>query len=224
MDAGRAAPSEAATHLPVRHAGSTPARRWTVRGDTLSGYWVGEFPVGADQRVSTLTGPGTPRSAARGSMAIYDDAGMYCALLADLHRLARLRLSSAPVPSSSRPWSNTDLTVCRQERHAARRWPLHRMTHGRPLRRRAPPPRPSTAGLSRACWSYERTLTCTGGRPGGRMRARWRAAAARGRQHLQADECCDGSRGNLSGHLHLPGRRPTATTARTAPRQRHCLG
>jgi hypothetical protein len=74
--------------------------------------------------------------------------------------------------------------------------------------------------VTRACWSYERTLTCTSGAPVDECAAAGQQRLHAGQQHLQADECRQRAVRDHPGHLYLPGRRANHNHRLELPGQR----
>ena len=135
----------------------------TVRGDSLIGYWYTSVAT-ADQ-CFTVTPPNADTSCAVGSVMIFDYTGMHCATPAGSATLSGATGWTLPLsfvqPGSEH--SETDVwvdqsaalvdggrcTVTTADRCVD--GPATKTIDGR--------------AVTRACWSYERTLTCASGAP-----------------------------------------------------------
>jgi hypothetical protein len=196
-----------------------------VRGDTLSGYWAGEFlSGGAADQCHTLTAPDAEAGCLGGSMAIYDDAGMHCALPAGPATLVGASGWSLPL-SFVQPTMEQHETDVWVDRSAA-------LTEGgrctvTTADRCVDGPATKTIdgrAVTRACWSYERTLTCASGAPVDECAplasSGCTPATSTCKQLNAATGLCEITQDTYT----CPVSAQTATTASDCPANVYCLG
>jgi len=137
----------------------------TVRGDTLIGSWAGDASAGQADQCFSVTAPDADTGCPVGSTTVYDDAGMHCAIPAGSATLAGASGWSIPL-SFVQPTMEQHETDVWVDRSAAL------TDNGRctvtTTDRCVDGPASKTIdghAVTRACWSYERTLTCSSGAP-----------------------------------------------------------
>jgi conjugal transfer mating pair stabilization protein TraN len=137
----------------------------TVRGDTLVGDWAGGGSVGAATQCFAVTPAPTYSDCPSGSTAIYGDAGTRCATPAGAATLTGASGWTLPLAfvQPTMEQHETDVWVDR----SAVLPDGGRCTLATGDRCVDGPGAKTIDGrsITRACWSYERTLTCTSGAP-----------------------------------------------------------
>ncbi|MBN9421561.1 MAG: conjugal transfer protein TraN [Candidatus Accumulibacter sp. 66-26] len=197
----------------------------TVRGDTLSGYWAGEFlSGGAADQCFTLTAPDAEAGCPGGSTTIYDDAGTHCALPAGSATLVGASGWSLPL-SFVQPTMEQHETDVWVDRSAALT-ESGRCTVTTADRCVDGPATKTIDGraVTRACWSYERTLTCASGAPVDECAplasSGCTPATSTCKQMNAATGLCEITQDTYT----CPVSAQTATTASDCPANVYCLG
>jgi conjugal transfer mating pair stabilization protein TraN len=196
-----------------------------VRGDTLSGYWASIFlSGGAADQCFTVTAPDVD-AVAGGSTTIYDDAGTHCAVPAT-GTLVGASGWSLPL-SFVQPTMEQHETDVWVDRSAALTEVGGRCTVTTADRCVDGPATKTIDGraVTRACWSYERTLDL-------RLRRTGRRVRPVGEQRLHPGRPASASRANAATGLceitqdtyTCPVAAQTATTASNCPANVYCLG
>jgi conjugal transfer mating pair stabilization protein TraN len=197
----------------------------TVRGDTLSTYWAGIFlTAGAADQCFTLTVPDANTGCPVGSTAIYDDSGMQCAVPAGAATLTGASGWSLPLSfvQPTMEQHETDVWVDQSAVLTAG----GRCTVTTADRCVDGPATKTIDGrvVTRACWSYERTLTCAAGAPVDECAplasSGCTPATSTCKQMNAATGLCEITQATYT----CPVSAETATTASNCPANVYCLG
>jgi conjugal transfer mating pair stabilization protein TraN len=138
----------------------------TVPGNTLSGLWGGDVPTfGPAEQCFAVSEPDPELGCIPGATPVYDDIGMHCALPAGDATMTGAAGWSLPL-TYAQPGMNQIETDTWDDKSAALQsggrctvvtddvcvdGPGTKIIDGRPV--------------TRTCWAYERTLSCTSGAP-----------------------------------------------------------
>lgn len=135
----------------------------TVRGDLLSGYWVGDSPApGPADQCFALTPPDPDLGCPPGAARVFDDAGVQCATPTSGGTLVGASGWTMPmsfqlptmIQHETDVWDDRNATLAAGGRCTAVSpercvdGPSTKIINGRPV--------------TRDCWSYESTATCSG--------------------------------------------------------------
>ena len=196
----------------------------TVRGDTLIGSWTGDQSAGPADQCFTVTAPDADAGCLVDSMTVHDDAGTHCAVAAGSATLAGASGWSLPL-TFVQPTMEQHETDAWIDRSAALT-DDGRCTVATAERCVDGPATKTIDGrtVTRACWSYEHTLTCASGAPADECAPLAASGCTPATSLCQQANAATGLCEIYQDTYTCPVAAQTASTAANCPANVYCLG